>query len=342
MGTALWIGWAEDHPRQERRLRELVHDRLLSWFPSQMAPDPDWHGLRALAAAAAPRRFGVVLLHGLDEPGTIWDDLSPRLKAAGYPTWELRYPNDQGIDRSTAFLARYWFELPGDRPVVLIGHSMGGLIARELVSRWRHPVGEAPALDGAAVAGVILVGTPNQGSEWARLRVWLELRDQFPTVPGRRFSLFAALRDGTGEAKVDLRPGSDFLKELNDRPWPASVRRCLIGGRLLASPGGAAASLQAAAAETGSQELKERLQSWWSGLGTALGDGVVTLDSLRIQGGPEPLVVDASHRGMLVRRLASDPEPPAIRVILSTLDAWERAGSEVPAPASQAEPGCTP
>jgi pimeloyl-ACP methyl ester carboxylesterase len=324
VGMALWIWWAEDHPREERRLRQLVHDQLLAWFPEQMAPDPAWHGLHLLAAPAAPRALGVVLLHGLDEPGTIWKDLLPRLEAAGYATWELRYPNDQGIDRSAAFLAGLWSELPGDRPLVLVGHSMGGLVARELVSRWRHPAEGAPRVDGAPVAGVILVGTPNQGSEWARLRVWLELRDQFPTVPGRRFSLFAALRDGTGEAKVDLRPGSDFLRQLNARPWPASVRMRLIGARLPVSPQWLRAGLEAAFAETGSAELKERLLAWWSGIGDGLGDGAVPLESLPVPGGPEPLVVDASHRGLLARLLASDPEPPAIPIILATLDDWER------------------
>jgi pimeloyl-ACP methyl ester carboxylesterase len=261
----------------------------------------------------------------LDEPGTIWDDLVPRLEAAGFPTWDFRYPNDQGIDRSAAYLASLWNQLPEARPVVLIGHSMGGLVARELVSRWRHPVDEAPLVGGAPVAGVILAGTPNQGSEWARLRVWLELRDQFPTVPGRRFSLFGALRDGAGEAKVDLRPGSDFLRALNARPWPDSVSIELIGGRVVPSSQRVLASLDAVFAETGSEALRERIAAWWSGIGDGLGDGVVTLDSLRIPGAPEPQVVNATHRGMLARFLAGDAEPPAIPIILSTLDAWERS-----------------
>jgi len=327
--TGLWIGWAEDHPGEERRLRELVQDRLQAWFPEQMAPEPGWHGLHPRVAPAEPRAIGVLLIHGLDEPGTIWDDLVPRLEAAGFPTWEFRYPNDQGVDRSTDYLAERWPSLPAERPMVLIGHSMGGLVARDFVSRWRYPVGEPPRVGGAPVAGVVLAGTPNQGSEWARLRVWLELRDQFPTVPGRRYSLFAALRDGTGAAKVDLRPGSDFLRELNARPWPEFVRMRLIGGRLVAPPSELLAGLDVAFAETGSHELKQQLEAWWSGMEEDIGDGAVALDSLRIPGGPEPLVVDASHRGMLARLHSGEPEPPAIPVILTTLDAWEGAGSRV-------------
>lgn len=340
--TALWIGWAEDHPREERRLRDLVQDRLQTWFPEQMAPDPGWHGIHLRVGPPSQRGIGVVLIHGLDEPGVIWDDLVPRLEAAGYATWEFRYPNDQAIDRSAAYLAGSWAALPAERPVVLIGHSMGGLVAREFVSRWRHPVAEAPLVNGAPVAGVILAGTPNQGSEWARLRVWLELRDQFPTVPGRRYSLFAALRDGTGAAKVDLRPGSDFLRELNARPWPDSVPIRLIGGRLVAPPETWIAGLDAIVAETGSEELRQRLQGWWSQVGEGVGDGAVSLESLRIPGGPEPLVVDASHRGILARLLPGDPEPPAIPLILDTLAEWDRAGPRGYAPEREGPTGRGP
>jgi len=195
---------------------------------------------------------------------------------------------------------------------------MGGLVARDFVSRlWRKGVA------GPAVAGVILAGTPNQGSEWARLRVWLELRDHFPTGEGRRFSLFAALRDGAGEAKIDLRPGSDFLDALNARPWPEGVPIFAIAGRLVAPPADLAAGFATAAAETGSAALKQELSDWWSGIGEDLGDGVVRLASAGVPGGPPPLVVEASHRGMIARLLPGDPEPPAIALILAALRNWE-------------------
>jgi pimeloyl-ACP methyl ester carboxylesterase len=341
-GTALWTWWAEDHPREERQLRVLVQDRLHDWFPDQMAPEPGWYGLHPLASPEPPRRVQVLLIHGLDEPGSIWDDLGPRLAAQGYETWALRYPNDQGIDRSTDYLAGLWSQLPAGRPVVLVGHSMGGLVARDFVSRWRHPVVGEPQVAGAPVAGVVLAGTPNQGSEWARLRVWLELRDQFPTAPGRRYSLFAALRDGTGAAKVDLRPGSDFLLGLNARPWPDGVPLRLIGGRLVAPPPGLMAGLDAAFAETGSEELRQQLEAWWSGIEEGMGDGAVSLESLRLPGGPEPVIVDASHRGMVARFLPGDPEPPAIPVILATLEEWEGAGPRGYDPDPEGRPGRGP
>jgi hypothetical protein len=151
----------------------------------------------------------------------------------------------------------------------------------------------------------------------------LELRDQFPTREGRRYSLFAALRDGTGEAKIDLRPGSDFLRDLNARPWPELIPIQSIAGLLLTSSPEVAEGIEAASAETGSGELQQRLSDWWSSLGANLGDGVVPLDSTRIPGGAPPLVLEAAHRGLLARLLPGDPEPPAIAPILETLRAWD-------------------
>ena len=201
---------------------------------------------------------------------------------------------------------------------------MGGLVARDFVSRILNPAGHKALIEGPQIGGVILVGSPNRGSEWARLRVWLELRDQFSSAQGRRFSLFSALRDGTGEAKTDLRPGSDFLRELNARPWPDQVPILAIAGQLLTPPGKLLESIDAAAAEAESPLLRANLIAWWNGLGDGLGDGVVPLDSARLPGGPPPIVFNATHRGLLARLLPGDPEPPAIATILETLERWNR------------------
>jgi pimeloyl-ACP methyl ester carboxylesterase len=318
--VALWTWWAESHPDHERQLRVLVQEQLEQWFPEEMRADSGQYGLvpRLQEPAAHEQRL-VLLVHGLDEPGGIWDELVPALGAAGFQVWEFRYPNDQAIDRSSDLLAEHWPELATGQPVVLIGHSMGGLVVRDFVSRWRHPVGSPPGVAGPSVRGVILAGTPNQGSEWARLRIWLELRDHFAGDPERRFSLFAGLRDGTGAAKIDLRPGSRFLEDLSARPWPEAVPIHIIGGTLLEPQPVMAAGIEAIHAELGSDELAIALESWWSDIGEGLGDGVVPVASLAIPGAPAPILVPASHRGMLVRLLPNAPEPPAIQCIVRVL-----------------------
>jgi pimeloyl-ACP methyl ester carboxylesterase len=292
----LWIGWAERHPQQERELRVELQEQLEERFPAAMQPPADRYGIFPRTADADLRRpLRVVLVHGLDEPGSIWADLLPALGLAGYDAWEFRYPNDQGIDRSADLLASHWPKLPADRPVVLVGHSMGGLVIRDFVSRWRHPVASPPRVEGATVRGVVLAGTPNQGSEWSRMRILLEPRDQWAASRESGFSPLAGLQDGTGAAKIDLQPGSRFLADLNDRPWPDAVHLRIIGGVLVPSA-------------------------------PALGDGVVAADALIVSGAPPPILVTASHRGMLARLFESDDEPPAIPVILTLLE--ELDGSE--------------
>lgn len=323
-----WTWWAERHPRQERALRVLVQDQLQAWFPDVMEARHDgWYGLTRPLGAKTSDGPSVLLVHGLDEPGNIWDALIKALHAESFTVWQFRYPNDQGIDRSAAYLAECWSALPAARAVVLIGHSMGGLVVREFVTGWLHHSDQALATTGPKVRGAILVGTPNHGSEWARLRVWLELRDHLPLETERRFSLFAALRDGTGAAKIDLRPQSDFLQRLNARPWPPEIPIELIGGVLLEAPASMAENLSVIASQLHSKALGERLEHWWSTLGDRLGDGVVSLDSLRLPEAPEPILVNASHRGMLVRFSTHDTPPLAIAPILKTLKRWNSATS---------------
>lgn len=335
--VALWTWWAEGHPRDERQLRLLVHDRLQAWLPEAMAPSrDDWHGLFQRSIGRSASEPGVLLVHGLDEPGIIWDDLIPALAGRGIAVWELRYPNDQGIDRSADYLAGLWSQLPPERPIVLIGHSMGGLVIRDFVTRWRLPADRSPRVEGAPVRGLILVGTPNHGSEWARLRIWLELRESLVDLGQRRFSLMAALRDGIGEAKIDLRPGSDFLSDLSARPWPADCPIRLIGGELLEPSATMSRSLAAISDEIHSPELGARLADWWSTLGDRLGDGVVTSASLELDGAPPPILLRASHRGLLERPHRDAPEPPAIGPILQILADWGLGSS------SPSEPGDGP
>jgi len=79
-----------------------------------------------------------------------------------------------------------------------------------------------------------------------------------------------------------------------------------------------------AAADTQSAELGETLDAWWSSLADGLGDGVVTLESLALPEAAAPIIVEASHRGMFLRYLPGDPQPPAIPHVIAALRAWEQ------------------
>ncbi|HRQ58262.1 MAG TPA: alpha/beta hydrolase [Azoarcus taiwanensis] len=317
--NAGWQAWAERHREEVRDWRTALQLRLQEWFPEELLPTGNDYGFQNGEGKAAPQ---VVLLHGLDEPGGIWDDLLPALRAEGVTAWPFRYPNDQAIELSADFLAEEWRTLPRDTEVVLVGHSMGGLVIRDFVTR--HHLGLADESGGPEIRGVILVGTPNHGSEWARFRIWLEVREQFARMQRGEFTLLGALREGTGAANIDLRPESAFLEKLNARPWPQSVPLRIIGG-LIAEPTDIMnTSLGFLERELGEDALTvaDGLRDWWGGIGDALGDGVVPVESLVLQDAPAPLLLSATHRGLLARRDAGQPEPPAIRPILELLCEW--------------------
>lgn len=321
-----WVFWAETNPQQERELRIAAQEQLEEWFPEAMSPSPELFGFQRAADStrSAPH---VVLIHGLDEPGGIWDETLKTLADVGLEAWEFRYPNDQAIDHSVDLLAEHWPSLGGAGPVILVGHSMGGLVIRDFVTRWRHPVGSQPRVDGPEVLGAILIATPNQGSGWARLRGWLELREWFAHIPEGQLSPLAGLRHGTGAAKIDLRPDSRFLKELNAREWPDLVRVQIIGGQLGEATPEMLNSLDRLGEEFAVADLRSRVESWWAEAGEELGDGAVPVASLRFEGGPEPLLLPASHRGLLVELPLADGPPPAIAPMLETILEWRGAES---------------
>jgi pimeloyl-ACP methyl ester carboxylesterase len=317
--SAGWQAWGERHQQEERDWRTALQLRLQAWFPEELLPTGEIYGFQRGEGERAPQ---VLLLHGLDEPGGIWDDLLPALRARGVIAWPFRYPNDQAVELSADFLAQKWRTLPPDNAVVLIGHSMGGLVIRDFVTR--H-AGDGPGgSDGPAIRGVILVGTPNHGSEWARFRIWLEVREQFTRLQRGEFSLLGALREGTGAAKMDLRPESAFLAELNTRPWTQAVPLRIIGGVVTEPTEFMESSLEFIERELGgdASSIADGLRDWWGGIGDALGDGVVPVESLYLSYAPEPLLLPATHRGLLVRRDPDQPEPPAIRPIVELLGEW--------------------
>ncbi|NTV43806.1 MAG: alpha/beta fold hydrolase [Syntrophobacteraceae bacterium] len=113
--------------------------------------------------SAEPRIF---LIHGLYHNGSAWTLLRGRLKAGGFHKlstvsysslrqdfWRLVEKIDQHICASSD---------SEEGPVILIGHSLGGLLAKACAS-----VGECRG----RIAGVITLGSPHQGSKLAVLGI---------------------------------------------------------------------------------------------------------------------------------------------------------------------------
>ncbi len=314
--------------------------------PSDAPTDP-WTPIGDLADAARHERL-VLLIHGLDEPGDIWTDLAPALHAEGHAVARFNYPNDQHPAAPAELLALEMRRLGarlGTREVDLVCHSMGGLIARDLLTR---PGLHDPRADGSAmprVGRLITVGTPNHGSVFAPLRALGEVREHFARWIGSETkdhtAILGFLADGDGAAADALQPGSEYLAELNARPLPQDTEITIVIGR--ASP------LEADdldpmlesefARRVLGEERIERLRRQTGRVVGAVGDGVVTVESARLEGVEDTVILDANHRSLLrrmdlmdkARRLvgADAPDPPAIDVIL------DRLGEGADAPESE-------
>jgi triacylglycerol lipase len=138
----------------------------------------------------------VVLVHGLASNSGVWWLFSRRLKrmlklqskAVQIDSFDLGRPNDsleQYVQKLDQHLKRQRLKI--NAPIVLVGHSMGGLVSRAWLERHSE----------TSVVGLVTLGTPHQGSETAR---WLN----FPNL-------------------VQMRPDSEWLNQLSQSPCLKSI-----------------------------------------------------------------------------------------------------------------------
>ena len=196
---------------------------------------------------------------------------------------------------------------------------MGGLVSRQMLTDPDTDyINQANSGQVPVVNSLVMVGTPNKGSELARLRGFTELRDQIARFSKGDGHWLGGILDGVGEAKFDLLPDSRFLETLNARPHPEGVDLLVIAG--IATPwsedeiNSLALSLREQAPENMSQmidDLKSVLKSMTHGLG----DGLVTVDSARLEGVPF-VTVPGTHLS-IIRNLSKKSQriPPAMPII---------------------------
>ncbi len=314
---------------------QAVLDDIQGWLDEAFTADPDAErfglfvasrdvALAPLEAIPPGTTRAVVLIHGLDDPGWLWRDLIPALEGEGHVILRFEYPDDQPIADSGDLLATGLRALrrAGLDTVSIVAHSMGGLISRDVLTRPAYYAGDGGGGEQyPAVARLIMLGTPNHGSAMARLRGISELGEVLSRwISGRR-SWGDSLTDGAGEAGRDLLPDSDFLRRLNHRPHPSPTVYTIVAGRVSpVSPEEVDALIKRLDRITGAgTDNGDRVSSMLQSMVRGVGDGVVSIESARLNGIADVVTVEADHLSMIVNVFPSQRTPPAIPIVLERL-----------------------
>ena len=329
--------------RKEKEIRQKIGQYIRDHHPEEADAVQHQYGLRIYQQDQKSRFLPVheelpadlnladtdvvILVHGLDDPGGLWDQTIPVLQEKGFLPIEVTYPNDQAIQNSSELVADMFQQLRtmDCQQLAIVAHSMGGLVCRNLLTHDDLYPSDLSAKIYPQVTQLIMVGTPNHGSEMARLRIFSELRDQLTRVWHKEDLSLGALLDGAGEAGVDLLPGSPFLKELNARANPERIILRIIAGRISNAD---TTVLQNAirALPWESESAADKVGKSMQSLANGIGDGCVTIESASLQGAASMDIVQADHIGMLRSfslksqdASADDPYPPAIPLIVKYL-----------------------
>lgn len=251
--------------------------------------DPEWEAWRP--EYPGPDQV-VILVHGLDEPGCVWDGLAPELLRAGHRVARFEYPNDQPIADSSRLLRGELNRLgvAGVDQADFVCHSMGGLVVLDALtaSCGSSPPGHVMP----RVRSVVTFGTPFQGSPWARARAVTEAREQFTRWRASDegwAELVGGLADGRGEAGRDLLPGSAFLETLETRSLPSGLLWTSVVGTLVELPG--------------SEAIPELSPCWFV---DGIGDGVVSIASASAGPPGEVVRLRGLHRDIVRGPAATD------------------------------------
>ena len=317
---------------EEKELRTQVRTAVKEAFPDHKEEYAKTIGLFRYGADATgsveqpSKDSAVVLIHGLDDPGKVWQNLRPALVQKEYDVWQFEYPNDQPLAESAELLFQELQALKTQRinRISIVAHSMGGLISRELLT---SPIlGYRDAMAQKIVPEVdllIMVGTPNHGSHMVQLRLFSEVRDHLARLLKGQTGWLNFIFDGAGEAKIDLLPGSSFLNELNRRPHPEEIELLIIAG--ITSPwnpqelNGLLDSYSEKVSGLEREDL-DTIKSLLTSMTDGLGDGLVSVESTRLPGVAHT-TVKGTHLSM-IRNVTADSErvPPALPIIIRLLE----------------------
>ena len=238
----------------------------------------------------------VICLHGLKSEPERFDEFREFLRHSGYATAAASYDDHQSITQSAqqlSTIADQLFREPNSPELVLIGHSMGGLVAREWV--------EHPELNNKRIIGLITVGTPHGGSSWASMPPLLDLFAERKLDASDVIDVL--LHQPSAPGMRELAPDSEFLSALQSRPRRADVSYTTIVGTHSPVTQEQVAKIRNTlqrinAKSTTLRLLQPRIQPLlhsFDELARGKGDGVVAAERATMKGVSDIVRVDVSH-----------------------------------------------
>ena len=225
-----------------------------------------------------PRKIPIVFVHGLQDTPVGWVPMvnalwSDPVLRRNYQVCVFSYPSGYPIPYSALLLRReldaFDRTLPHHRPIVLVGHSMGGIISRLMITDsggdklWRYffdkppaetklsPKSEALVEEGfifkprGDVARVIFISTPHRGSVIAqgpigRMGSSLIRKSAQYMAAGREILQASVVQEDPTVMKLNrlpnsidtLSPNDPFVKEMNTLPMAKRIPyHSIIGDR---------------------------------------------------------------------------------------------------------------
>jgi len=164
-------------------------------------------------------------------PNPDFEGLAIRLKREGYSTcaWSQRRPVgpiSDALDEMAVIMERVHSSWP-DKPVYLIGHSRGGLVARMVLDT---------APENLGIAGLVTICSPHMGSRMAEFVKWIRpaaslleriLPDEAQTLGVKALERFSNFLKSP--AIKELAPGSQLIRSLGGSS-PPPVPSLSFGG----------------------------------------------------------------------------------------------------------------
>jgi pimeloyl-ACP methyl ester carboxylesterase len=284
--------------------KETLGGRCRCWLRTKMVRDVDLSCYGIVLdedwQKADPAKPVVIVVHGYNSSPARNAAMAQSIRTAHFACGAFSYPNDYSIVSSAQLLSselrRFRREQP-DRRVILVCHSMGGMVARACI--------EDSLYDPGNVDRLVLIAPPNCGTAVANFAIgtdlwehWLARRDG---GPWRR--IHDSIVDGLGEAAGELCPESTFLVDLNSRPRNPRVKYSVIlgtGARMTDAEVEwiRESVLHKLAKAPGAKSGVERLEALLGDMDELVegkGDGVVAVSRGRLNGVSDTLVLPFGH-----------------------------------------------